>query len=246
MKTLPSADVLIIGGGWTGLLMAKELGSRTPLSIVVLERGPPAQTADYANGMDELDYFIRFHMMQDPSQRNGHVSPRRQRARSPHPPVRRFPSRHRRRRHRRTLGSGRTRVFSPIVSRCSPRPSNDTAKRNCPKATRSRIGASPTTNSSRTTRARSAKSGVSGKAGNLNGKKIEGGNIFEGWRSDGISDAADQSALFSQLFATRRNRSAIIPYTNAHRGHQRGVHQSRRRHAPAAAPSADSANARLA
>ena len=41
MKTLPSTDVLIIGGGWTGLLMAKELGARTPLSIVVLERGRP-------------------------------------------------------------------------------------------------------------------------------------------------------------------------------------------------------------
>ena len=41
MKTLPSTDVVIIGGGWTGLLMAKELGARTSLSIVVLERGGP-------------------------------------------------------------------------------------------------------------------------------------------------------------------------------------------------------------
>jgi 2-polyprenyl-6-methoxyphenol hydroxylase-like FAD-dependent oxidoreductase len=29
-------DVVIVGGGWTGLLMAKELGSRTTLSVVVL------------------------------------------------------------------------------------------------------------------------------------------------------------------------------------------------------------------
>ena len=41
MKTLPSTDVVIIGGGWTGLLMAKELGARTSLSVVVLERGGP-------------------------------------------------------------------------------------------------------------------------------------------------------------------------------------------------------------
>ena len=41
MKTLPSVDVVIVGGGWTGLLMAKELGSRTALSVVVLERGGP-------------------------------------------------------------------------------------------------------------------------------------------------------------------------------------------------------------
>src|SRR6185312_13260501 len=68
MKTLPSTDVLIIGGGWTGLLMAKELGGHTPLSIVILERGGPRNLASYSADMDELDYFIRMHMMQDPSQ----------------------------------------------------------------------------------------------------------------------------------------------------------------------------------
>ena len=32
MKTLPRVDVAIAGGGWSGLLMAKELGARTGLS----------------------------------------------------------------------------------------------------------------------------------------------------------------------------------------------------------------------
>jgi gluconate 2-dehydrogenase alpha chain len=68
MKSLPAVDVVIVGGGWTGLLMAKELGSRTALSVVVLERGGARTTEDYANGMDELDYAIRFRMMQDLSQ----------------------------------------------------------------------------------------------------------------------------------------------------------------------------------
>jgi len=68
MKTLPSVDVVIIGGGWTGLLMAKELGSRTALTVVVLERGGPRRTDDYSDDMDELDYTIRFRMMQDVSQ----------------------------------------------------------------------------------------------------------------------------------------------------------------------------------
>src|SRR5262245_32212198 len=67
MKTLPAADIVIIGGGWTGLLMAKELGSRTALSVIVLERGAPRSTGDYASSMDELDYAIRFRMMQDAS-----------------------------------------------------------------------------------------------------------------------------------------------------------------------------------
>jgi len=68
MKTLPPVDVVIIGGGWTGLLMAKELASRTALSIVVLERGKQRETADYFATMDELDYAVRLQMMQDPSQ----------------------------------------------------------------------------------------------------------------------------------------------------------------------------------
>src|SRR5882724_4417532 len=69
MKTLPRADVVIVGGGWTGLLLAKELGARTSQSIVVLERGEPRKTADYFEGMDELDYAIRLRMMQDASQK---------------------------------------------------------------------------------------------------------------------------------------------------------------------------------
>src|ERR1700722_8508581 len=68
MKTLPSVDVVIVGGGWSGLLMAKEIGSRTSHSVVVLERGRPRKTSDYTSAMDEVDYGIRFRMMQDYSQ----------------------------------------------------------------------------------------------------------------------------------------------------------------------------------
>ena len=39
MKQLRPVDAVIIGGGWTGLLMAKELCSRTGLQVLVLERG---------------------------------------------------------------------------------------------------------------------------------------------------------------------------------------------------------------
>jgi gluconate 2-dehydrogenase alpha chain len=65
VKTLQRKDVVIVGGGWTGLLMAKELGTRTGLRVLVLERGKPRKTADYFDGMDELDYAIRLRMMQD-------------------------------------------------------------------------------------------------------------------------------------------------------------------------------------
>jgi gluconate 2-dehydrogenase alpha chain len=64
MERLKPADVVIVGGGWTGLLMAKEITARTSLSVVVLERGQPAHPPDAAT-MDELDHNIRLRMMQN-------------------------------------------------------------------------------------------------------------------------------------------------------------------------------------
>ena len=69
MKNLPPVDVVIIGGGWTGMLMAKELGARTSLSVVVLERGGPRKPNEYMTDMDEVDYSLRNRMMQDFSER---------------------------------------------------------------------------------------------------------------------------------------------------------------------------------
>jgi gluconate 2-dehydrogenase alpha chain len=65
MIRLKEVDSVIVGGGWTGLLMAKELAARFSRPIVVLERGPERKMADYIDDMDELDYAIRLRMMQD-------------------------------------------------------------------------------------------------------------------------------------------------------------------------------------
>src|SRR5215471_16274083 len=64
MTNLKPVDVAIIGGGWTGLLAAKEITAKTPLSVAVFERGIPRKLADYEVTMDELDYNIRLRMMQ--------------------------------------------------------------------------------------------------------------------------------------------------------------------------------------
>jgi gluconate 2-dehydrogenase alpha chain len=65
MTNLKPVDVAIIGGGWSGLAMANELAGRTSQSVLVLERGIPRKTADYALDMDELDYAVRLRMMQN-------------------------------------------------------------------------------------------------------------------------------------------------------------------------------------
>lgn len=65
MTHLKPVDVAIIGGGWSGLAMAKEITTRSGLNVVVLERGMPRKTSDYALGMDELDYAHRLRMMQN-------------------------------------------------------------------------------------------------------------------------------------------------------------------------------------
>ena len=44
MENLKPVDVAIVGGGWTGLMMAKEITTRTALSVAVLERGVPRKT----------------------------------------------------------------------------------------------------------------------------------------------------------------------------------------------------------
>ena len=66
---LKAADIVIVGLGWTGGILAKELAD-TGLSIVVLERGKPRDTNPdfmYPNVHDELKFARRHELMQDVS-----------------------------------------------------------------------------------------------------------------------------------------------------------------------------------
>jgi choline dehydrogenase-like flavoprotein len=66
---LKSVDVLIIGLGWTGGIIAKELAS-TGLKIVALERGGPRDTnSNFLEPQihDELRYAARHDLMQNVS-----------------------------------------------------------------------------------------------------------------------------------------------------------------------------------
>jgi gluconate 2-dehydrogenase alpha chain len=182
MKTLPAVDVVIVGGGWTGLLMAKELGSRTSLSIMVLERGGPRKTADYVDGMDELDYKVRRPLVQDFSQETVTV---RHSTGGRALPVRQYgpflPG---------TGIGGAGEHWGGVCERMSPdgfELLSETVKRyGSKKLPEDHLvrdwGVTYDEMEPYYTRAEQL-IGASGKAGNLRGKRIEGGNVFEGWRS---------------------------------------------------------------
>ena len=63
----PAVDVVIVGFGWTGAIMAMELAN-AGLEIIALERGEmqdTPETANYPNVIDELAYSVRGKLLQD-------------------------------------------------------------------------------------------------------------------------------------------------------------------------------------
>jgi gluconate 2-dehydrogenase alpha chain len=210
MKTLPSVDVVIVGGGWTGLLMAKELGSRTPLSVLVLERGGPRSTENYSLEMDELN-TLRFRMMQDLSQET--VTMRHSSAQRAVPL----------RQHGAFLPGSGVGGAGEHWGGWFPRFLPDTF------ALRSRIiekygpARLPADHSIQDwgitydelephyTRAEYLV-GASGKAGNLRGTPVEGGNIFEGWRSKEYPTPPTKVPYIASLFRDATKSLGYHPY----------------------------------
>lgn len=211
MKTLPAVDAVIIGGGWAGLLMAKELGSRTALSIVVLERGVSRNPSDYADAMDELDYAIRMRMMQDLSQETVTL---RHNAGQRALPLRQHGSFQ--------PGSGVGGSGEHWNALC-PRFLPDCFELLSRTTEKYGTKALPEDHSIRDwsvtydelepyyTRV-DRLLGVSGKAGNLLGKKIEGGNIFEGPRREEYPTPPTKVPYFSALFRDAAKSLGYHPF----------------------------------
>lgn len=69
MRQDPKKDVVIVGLGWTGAILGIEL-AREGLDILALERGPDRRTVpdfQYPDIADELRYAIRHELMQRPA-----------------------------------------------------------------------------------------------------------------------------------------------------------------------------------
>ena len=81
MATLrKKVDAVIVGMGWTGAIMAKEL-TDAGLSVVALERGPDRDTQPdfaYPKVIDELEGSVHRSFLQSLSQRNPYHPSRHQ------------------------------------------------------------------------------------------------------------------------------------------------------------------------
>jgi len=211
MRTLSAVDAVIVGGGWAGLLMAKELGARTALRIVVLERGPSREPSDYATDMDELDYAIRLRMMLDLSKET--VTFR-------HDVTRRaLPLRQHGAFQSGSGVGGSGEHWNAQVPRYLPDCFELLSK------TTERYGANalPQDHAVRDwginydeiepyyTRVDKLL-GSSGRAGNIRGKLIDEGNIFEGWRSEEYPTPPTKVPYFAALFRDAAKSLGYHPY----------------------------------
>lgn len=64
VKKMPKTDVVIVGVGWGGGIIASEL-TKQGLSVVGLEKGLERSTEDYYMVHDELRYALRYELFQD-------------------------------------------------------------------------------------------------------------------------------------------------------------------------------------
>ena len=227
MKNLPKVDAVIIGGGWSGLLMASQLGSRTALSVAVIERGGARKLADYMGGMDELEFNVRFRMMQDYSQETVTL---RYNMRDRAVPIRQLGNF--------LPGTGTGGAGEHWGAVC-PRYVDDLFQ--LYTKTVERYGAKKlpedhaivdwglTWADIEPYYTRGDKlMGVSGKAGNIKGKLIEGGNPFEGARSEEYPTPPMKLPYASALFRTGGEVAGLSPVSESLRDHQPGLYESRR------------------
>ncbi len=180
-KPHPKVDAVIIGVGWVGGIIASEL-TKAGLKVVGLERGTKRGVADFQDDHDELAYAIRYKLFQDTSKETWTL---RHNLRETALPIRQLGS------FLPGTGLGGAGVhWNGQTWRFHPR---DFTIRT---STIDRYGAAMipagmTIQDWGITydqlepyyQTFEAMAGIAGKAGNLNGKLIPGGNIFEGPRS---------------------------------------------------------------
>jgi len=213
MQRPKPVDVAIAGGGWVGLALAHEITSRSSLSVLVLERGPGRGLKDYAADMDELDYTLRYRMMHslaDETVTHRH-SPRQSAV-----PVRQYGSFN--------VGTGvggSGEHWTGLSYRFLPDQFR-LATALADKHGRARLPAGLAVQDWGVTyeeleplywRAEQMM-GVGGKAGNLGGRIVEGGNPFEGPRSHEYPNPPHRRTFLTSLFAKAARELGYHPFSS--------------------------------
>ena len=212
-RKLPAKDVVIIGLGWTGSILAYEL-AKSGLSVVAIERGPWRDTAtDFppAYAQDELRYAVRLDLFLRAGQQTMTF---RNNSSQTAMPIRSFsgflpgngvggagihwngqtwrflPTDFQLRSHlegrygKDALAADMTIQDWPL-SYDELEPCYDRFEKLC---------------------------GTSGKAGNLRGQKQTGGNPFEGWRSSEYPTPPLKQGLGATLFADAARKTGHSPF----------------------------------
>ncbi len=210
-QTLKPVDVVIVGAGWTGLLMARELVTRTGLSVLVLERGVQHPPAQYLTGMDEIDYALRYRLMQNPAEE---TITHRHSLRATAVPVRQYGSF--------LPGSGvggagehwagvSFRYLPSVFTMRSTLEAQHGAANLPPDLAVQDWGVSYDDLEPHYWRAERML-GVGGKAGNLKGRIRPGGNPFEGPRASEFPLPPAKQAYLSHLFDQATRELGYHPY----------------------------------
>ena len=213
METLAPVDVVIVGSGWSGMIMAKEIATRTPLSVLVLERGGPFRGfAAYAEEMDEVDTFIRMRHAENPATGTFTTRPSYKDRANPIRQYRDLPptgigmggaSDH--------WGATSPRLLPESFRIASHLKELHGADKLPPNIAIQDFGITWQDIEPRYVRAEEMM-GTSGKAGNLNGTKIEGGNIFEGPRSREFPNPPHPMLYAPQLFDKAARELGYHPF----------------------------------
>jgi gluconate 2-dehydrogenase alpha chain len=210
---LKEVDAVVVGMGWTGSIVAREL-TKAGLRVVGLERGPrrtPQQDFAAPAIRDELKYAIRLELIQDAQRET--VTMRHAPSETALP-IRR-------------LGAflpasglgGAGAVWNGITSRFLP---SDLALRSHltqrygaaaipPDMMIADFGVSYAELEPHYDRFEKL-CGTSGKAGNLRGRRIAGGNIFEGERSDEYPNKPLATSKAGTLFARAAANLGYHPF----------------------------------
>jgi gluconate 2-dehydrogenase alpha chain len=216
---LKEVDAVVIGMGWTGSILAREL-TKAGLRVVGLERGPRRMPEDFAvpGNRDELKYAVRLALIQDAARET--ITMRHAPSETALP-IRR-------------LGAflpasglgGAGLVWNGITSRFLP---TDFELRShlAQRYGRAGIPSELALADFGVTYAElephydrfEKLCGVSGRAGNLRGHKIPGGNIFEGERTSEYPNkplvTSKPGTLFAQAAASLGYHPFPIPSSNA-------------------------------